>query len=137
LPFAILAIIVFFAIGWFFNTLNLSWHVVPILLSYPIWGTIQQFLIIALVAGNLKDMKSLRWKKGWIIVFTAIVFSVVHYPVGWLMLGTFILALVYGIAYFKSKNLFVLGVFHGWLGALFYYTVVGSDPFAEIFLKMF
>ena len=28
-----------------------------------------------------------------------------------------------------------MGVFHGWLGAMFYYTVVNRDPFQEVFLK--
>ena len=29
------------------------------------------------------------------------------------------------------------GLFHGWLGGLFYYTVVGRDPFLEMFNKIF
>jgi uncharacterized protein len=53
------------------------------------------------------------------------------------MLGTFILALLYGYIYLRSRNLYVLGLFHGWLGALFFYTVVGRDPFAEVFGKLF
>ena len=49
------------------------------------------------------------------------------------MMGTFILALLYTIVYLRERNLFALGLFHGWLGALFYYTVVGRDPFMEVF----
>jgi hypothetical protein len=137
LPFGIFSIAVFFAIGIYRESINLSWHILPILVSYPIWGTIQQFLIIALVAGNLHDMKSLRLNKFYIILGTAVLFSVVHFPSYWLMLGTFLLALFYGFVYLRVKNLYALGLFHGWLGALFYYTVVGSDPFADIFLKLF
>lgn len=59
-----------------------------------------------------------------------------HYPYYWLMIGTTILALLYGFIYLLSRNIFVMGVFHGWLGALFFYTVVGRDPFAEIFGKL-
>jgi len=137
LPFGILSMIVFFAIGVYQDSINLTWHILPILLSYPIWGTIQQFLIIALVAGNLHDMKSLRINKFIIILLTALLFSLVHFPSYWLMLGTFLLALFYGYVYLKVKNLYALGLFHGWLGAMFYYTVVGSDPFADVFLKLF
>jgi len=137
LPFGLLSIVTFFAIGLYQESLNLTWHILPILISYPIWGTIQQFLIIALVAGNLHDMKSLQARKFVIILVTAVLFSLVHFPSYWLMLGTFLLALFYGYVYLKVKNLYALGLFHGWLGALFYYTVVGSDPFADVFLRLF
>ena len=52
------------------------------------------------------------------------------------MAGTFILALFYGYVYLKIKNIYALGIVHGWLGALFYYTVVNQDPFADVFLKV-
>ncbi|MEM7087703.1 MAG: CPBP family glutamic-type intramembrane protease [Bacteroidota bacterium] len=137
LPFGFVSIVSFFFIGVYQDSINITWHILPILVSYPIWGTIQQFLIIALVAGNLHDMKSIRASKFFIILMTAILFSLVHFPSYWLMLGTFLLALFYGYVYLKAKNLYALGLFHGWLGAMFYYTVVGSDPFADVFLKLF
>ena len=124
MPFGLLSVVAFCAIGWYQDSINLIWHILPILISYPIWGTIQQFLIIALVAGNLHDMKSLHAPKFVIILVTALLFSLVHFPSYWLMLGTFLLALFYGYIYLKVKNLYALGLFHGWLGALFYYTVV-------------
>lgn len=137
LPFGLFSLTAFIAVGYYQHSINLSWHILPILISYPIWGTIQQFLIIALVAGNLHDMKAIQLKKTYVILLTALLFSVVHYPSYWLMAGTFLLALFYGFVYLKVKNLYALGLFHGWLGAFFYYTVVGTDPFADIFLKMF
>jgi len=136
-PFAILTVIACFLIGYFQNSLNLTWHLLPILISYPIWGAIQQFLIMALVAGNLQDGWGNQVPKFWIVGLTALLFSLVHSPNFWLMLGTFLIALFYGTIYLRIRNLYALGLFHGWLGALFYYTVVGSDPFQEIFLKMF
>ena len=57
LPFGLIAIALCFGIGYFRGTLNLTWHILPILILYPIWGTVQQFLCIGLVAGNLQDMK--------------------------------------------------------------------------------
>jgi uncharacterized protein len=49
LPFAVGFIIALVAIGSLRGTINLTWHIFPILLLYPVWGTIQQFLLIALV----------------------------------------------------------------------------------------
>jgi membrane protease YdiL (CAAX protease family) len=136
LPFAIVAVLSFVSIGYFQETLNPTWHIFPLLITYPIWGTVQQFLTIGIVAGNLSTLQFVKLKKISIILMTAVLFSLVHYPSIWLLLGTFILALVYGYIYLKAKNLYVLGLFHGWLGALFYYTVVNKDPFAEVFLKL-
>ncbi|MEL6811845.1 MAG: CPBP family intramembrane glutamic endopeptidase [Bacteroidota bacterium] len=137
LPFGVFSVATFFVVGFYQDSINLTWHILPILLSYPIWGTIQQFLIIALVAGNLQGLTTVKLKKFYIVLITAILFSIVHFPSLWLMLGTFLLALFYGFVYLRVKNLYALGLFHGWLGALFYYTVVGSDPFADVFLKLF
>nr|WP_321225235.1 CPBP family intramembrane glutamic endopeptidase [uncultured Psychroserpens sp.] len=135
LPFAIISIVSFLVIGYVQDTLNPTWHIIPLLITYPIWGTVQQFLTIGLVAGNLSTLKTIKLKKEIVILITATLFSLVHYPSIWLLIGTFILALFYGYIYLKSKNLYVLGLFHGWLGALFYYTVVNQDPFADVFLK--
>lgn len=135
-PFGVVSILTFFIIGYYQNTINLTWHILPLLITYPIWGVIQQFLTISLIAGNLRDLKSKKLNKPLIILITAILFSVVHYPSVWLMIGTFILALFYGILYLKEKNVFAMGLIHGWLGALFYYTVVNRDPFQEVFLNI-
>ena len=133
LPFGLLAIVAFVIIGIVQSTINVSWHIIPILMIYPLWGIIQQFLVIALVAGNLQDLKIASFNKPIIILLTALFFGAIHYPFYWLVIGTFILALFYGYVYLKVRNIWVLGLFHGWLGALFFYTVVNRDPFVEVF----
>ncbi|MDD7888185.1 CPBP family intramembrane glutamic endopeptidase [Flavivirga sp. 57AJ16] len=135
MPFVIVLAMLFLGIGYYQNTINITWHILPLLIVYPIWGSIQQFLIIGLVVGNLNDLNHKKISKGFIIFITALLFSVIHFPSTWLMIGTYVLALFYGYVYLKEKNIYVMGVFHGWLGALFYYTVVNKDPFQEIFLK--
>lgn len=137
LPFGVVSFIAFFIIGHYQNTINMTWHILPLLITYPIWGSIQQFITIALIAGNLKDLNCKKLNRFSIIFITAILFSVVHFPSIWLMIGTFILALFYGYVYLRVKNIYVMGLFHGWLGALFYYTVVNQDPFQEIFMNFF
>lgn len=136
IPFVVISMILFLVIGYLQGTINLTWHIIPLLITYPIWGSIQQFLTIALLAGNLNELKSTKINKTLVIFITAVFFSIVHYPVGWLMAGTFVLALFYGYIYLKVKNIYALGVVHGWLGAMFYYTVVNQDPFADVFLKI-
>jgi len=137
LPFGLLAVISFFGVGSYKGTLNITWHIIPILILYPIWGVIQQFLLIALTAGNLQDMKDQKLNKGIIILLSALLFGAIHYPFIWLMIATFILALFYGWIYLSERNIYVLGLFHGWLGGIFYYTILERDPFLEMFGKLF
>lgn len=137
LPFGIVSVTGFLAVGYARDTINFNWHIIPILILYPIWGVIQQFLVIGLVAGNLQDLKENKLHEFVIIALTAVLFGLVHYPYYWLIAGTFVLALVYGFIYLKVRNVYVMGLFHGWLGGLFFYTVVDRDPFAEVFGKLF
>ena len=131
LPLAIVAILTFVIVGTVRSTLILNWHMLPILILYPIWGTIQQFLIIGLIARNLSDYENRTIPKSVVVVASSAVFSVVHYPSVPLMIATFVLALLYTLLYLKHNNLWILGLFHGWLGCFFYYFVLGRDPWLE------
>lgn len=137
LPFGLVALAACITTGVLLKTIHLTWHIIPLLILYPAWGVIQQFLLISLVAGNLKDYKGLSHGNAAIIILTALFFGLVHYPWWWLMGGTFILALFYGYIYLKEQNIYVLGLFHGWLAAVYFYTVVGRDPFMETFGRWF
>jgi hypothetical protein len=136
LPFTGMSLVLLFFVGQLQGTIHLTWHVLPLLLLYPLWGAIQQFLMIALVAGNLGELNGVRLNRFVIVLMTAVLFAVVHYPDRWLILGTFVLAMYYGYIYLRQRNVYVLGILHGWLGALFYYTVVNRDPFIEVFGKL-
>ena len=136
LPFGIASVILFIGIGLYQGSINLTWHIIPILILYPIWGIIQQFLLIALTAGNLQDLEGCKMNNAAIILLAALLFGLIHYPFVWLIIGTFVLALFYGWVYLSERNIYVLGLFHGWLGGIFYYTVVGRDPFEEVFGKL-
>ncbi len=104
MPFGVLAIISLIAIGWYQNTLNITWHILPILLLYPFWGIIQQFLVIGLIAGNLNDLKSVKVSNYVIILLTALLFGAIHAPYWWLVIGTFVLALFYGFVYLEGEK---------------------------------
>jgi hypothetical protein len=136
LPFAIITVLACVITGLIRGTVNLTWHLIPIMVIYPIWGTIQQFLLIGLTAGNLHDLGRRRLNKTIVISIAAFLFAVVHYPILWLAGATFLLAIFYGSIYLREKNLYVLGLFHGWLGGIFYYFVLGKDPFIDVFGKI-
>ncbi len=135
MPFAILAVGSFVVIGFVNHSIQWTWHLLPILMIYPLWGILQQFLVIALVAGNLQDLDAHKKKSGLIIFGASTLFALIHYPHAWLIGGTFLLALFYGYVFLKERNIYVLGILHGWLGALFFYTVLNRDPFMEVFGK--
>ena len=136
LAFGLFSVIAFICIGLYQGSINATWHIIPILILYPVWGIIQQFLRIALTAGNLQGLKGKKLNTGLILLLSALLFAAVHYPFVWLIIATFILALFYGLIYLRERNIYVLGIFHGWLGGFFYYTVLDRDPFLEIFGKL-
>ena len=137
LPIILGLIVLFYGIGYARGTLIVSWHIIPILLIYPIWGVIQQLLVVGLVAGNLQDMQGINLSQVLIIGITATLFAIVHFPSILLIGGTFLLAIVYTLLYLKERQLLVLGLFHGWLGCFFYFFVLGRDPWEEVFGILF
>ena len=115
------------------NTILFNPHIIPILILYPLWGFIQQFLVVGLVAGNLKDLRSGKVPLVLIVLSASVLFSLVHYPYPLLMIATFFLALLYTFIYLRYRNLISLGLFHGWLGCFFMFYVLSRDPWREVF----
>jgi len=61
LPFAVVMVAAIVWYGIAYNAIFLNWHVIPVFVFYPAWGIIQQFLMVALVAGNLQAIKNELW----------------------------------------------------------------------------
>ena len=137
LPLVVGCIIVFIIVGHRMEANVLNWTVIPIMLLYPIWGILQQFLVLSLFGKNLDELHAWKIPRNVVILVTAILFSIVHYPFPILMVGTFLLAIVYTILFFRGKNLLVLGIYHGWLAAFFFYTVLGRNSWGEVFGSFF
>ncbi|MCD8528527.1 MAG: CPBP family intramembrane metalloprotease [Chitinophagales bacterium] len=131
-PFVFIFILAFIVVGHFLKTSVLSWHIIPILLIYPVWGIFQQVLMVGLFTSNIKQLFP-AISNGVLIVITALLFGLVHYPFYLLMIATFLLALVYTFLFLKGRNLLVFGIFHGWLGAFFYYCILHRDTLMEVF----
>ncbi len=108
-------------------------HIFFLLLLYPLWGILQQFLVQALGVANLMTIFP---KQGWMVALPVgvVLFSLVHYPDGWLlMLATAVMACFFIPCYLRDRNLWPLGLYHGWLGTFFYLWVLGRDPWVDVF----
>jgi hypothetical protein len=67
-------------IGHLQHGLSISWHMLPLLLLYPIWGLIQQLLVQALVAANLETVSPVLSSRLIITTICALLFGIVHLP---------------------------------------------------------
>jgi membrane protease YdiL (CAAX protease family) len=103
-----------------------------LLVLYPFWGLVQQFLVVALLARNL-------WETGWgkkrrsaAVAVAVLLFTLVHLP----SLPLAGLALVLGVyctvSYLRTSNLWLLGLFHGWFATMVYMFVLEQDPWTDV-----
>lgn len=130
LPAALLSASVFAAYGVLTGNMLMHWHFIPIFLIYPIWGLVQQFLVVALLAGNFR--KYSRIQEGGIVFLAALVFAFAHLPSLPLSAAALILALITTKVYFRTRNLWPLGLFHGWYGTCLYFMALGQDPWKAV-----
>lgn len=111
------------------GTLVVDFAIVPLLVLYPLWGLVQQLIVLGIVAGNLA---AFGVSKAIIVAVAAIGFAAVHVPDWPLCAATLALGTFAAIVFLRCCNLWPLGVLHGLLGALFYRWVLGRDPWAAL-----
>jgi hypothetical protein len=97
-------------------------------LVYPVWGLAQQFLLQGLLAANLERIVQNRFAT---TALAAFLFGLVHAPDWILSALTFGLGIVFVPIYLATRNLYALGLYHGWLGTLAYCGVLGRNPVEE------
>lgn len=118
----------------FETAIPLNLHFLMTLVLYPLWGTIQQFLIQGLVTRNVALLLASSDSKTLLVTVSGgAAFSIVHFPSIVLMVGTAVLGLFYARYYQEVPNLFILGLFHGWTASLFYFWIMGEDTLELIF----
>lgn len=132
LPFAIICIVCIGIYGFLFRSHIMNWHIIPILIMYSLWGLIQQFITVGLISGNLKAIKTPRFDNYQIILLTSLLFSLVHYPSGFLMFFTFIMQWIFTTAFLRWKNIWPLGLFHGWIATFLLFYIMGRDLWVEL-----
>ncbi len=133
IPFFIICALIITVYGFLNKTILLNWNIIPVLSLYPAWGLLQQFIMLALIAGNLQDLFTFKLRKYHIILLTSFLFSMVHYPSVFLMIFTFIMEVIFVFVYLKWKNLWALGFIHGWTATLLLYFVLQRDLWSELF----
>lgn len=124
---------VFASIGVAQGTFSVPVQLPALLLLYPVWGVAQQFLVMGIVVGNLESIAGFDRHRFVLIAFGSAIFGAVHLPSFPLVIGTTALAALYVPLYLRYRNLWPLGVVHGWIGSLFYLWVLGVNPWMETF----
>lgn len=99
------------------------------MLLYPIWGIVQQFIVMNFV---LNDLQKFKLNKFLIILVSALAFGLIHLPDVKLFAATFVAGLVFSAIYIKHQNLWPLGITHGLLASMLYYWVLNQDPIQQI-----
>lgn len=114
------------------GTLEVTSSLVLMMLLYPAWGLVQQFLVQALLVSNLAK-GPLQNHQPWLIAAGGVLFSLVHVGNVALMLATALVGAAFVWLYLRYRNLWPLGLFHGWLAAMFYLWILERDKLTEIF----
>jgi len=115
------------------ESLSFSWYFILILLLYPLWGLVQQFMMLGIISQNLASAAEGKMNRYLIIFLVSALFSMVHYPSFFLMIFTFFLEAVFVTVYLKWRNLWAIGIAHGWVGTFILYYVLGRDLWSELF----
>jgi hypothetical protein len=115
------------------GSLPVHWHMLPLLLLYPLWGLFQQLLVQGLVVRPLALGIAPVVSRGTAVLLSAALFGAVHLPDTPLAAATAVMGLVFTPLYLRWGNLWPLGLFHGWLGMAFYFWYLGRDPWFEVF----
>ena len=115
------------------NGLSFSWNIILILLLYPLWGLIQQFMMLGIISQNLANATEGKMNRYLIIFMVSALFSMVHFPSFFLMIFTFFLEVVFVTVYLKWKNLWAIGIAHGWMATFILYYVLDRNLWSELF----
>jgi hypothetical protein len=108
-------------------------HQLGLFLLYPVWGIIQQFLALGIVVSNLEQIDGLQQRPALVTLIAAVIFGAVHADDLRLAAGTFAIELVIVPLYLRDRNVWPLGVLHGWVGGLFYLWILNRDLWVENF----
>jgi membrane protease YdiL (CAAX protease family) len=107
-------VLVVLAYGWMTDQLRRDWDILAALAAYPVWGCLQQGVMLAFVYPRLRTALGLRWAP----LATAMLFGLAHIPNLPLMLGGVALVLGYAIIWERAPSLPLTGLSHGLIGAV-------------------
>ena len=114
------------------GSLRFHTDMIPLALLYPVWGVVQQLLVLGMVVANL--MSSCRTLSRSLIVvpLAGLLFGAVHLPDPRLTVATAAMGALFAAVFVRHRNVWPLGVVHGELGVLFYFWVLERNPWPEL-----
>eukprot|EP00439_Symbiodinium_sp_Y106_P051284 s2343_g6.t2 len=127
-----------------------NWHLWLIFSIYPFYGVLQHVMLQAFLMRNLSwcvtgsdatSVLSAFMQKPGLLTFlplaacvavSAAAFAFVHWPDRWLMIGTGVMGVPWAVEYLLHRNVLPLGLYHGFLGSLFYFWCWAEAQIAEL-----
>ena len=70
------------------NAFYISWHVLLVFLLYPLWGVIQQFIMLEAILINLIVFFNGKASNTILVFIVSTLFGIIHYPNAFLMIYT-------------------------------------------------
>ncbi len=114
LPVILIISLLFLLTGWLLKSLRLSGDFVISLLTYPIWGMVQQYALQSFINNRLRMTFNNEYL---VALICAILFAAVHLPNIWLMAFCFIGGYFVSFFYGRQPNLFAASIIHGILAS--------------------
>lgn len=114
------------------ENLRLHWHMLPLLLLYPVWGLVQQLLVQGMFVSNVLPVSSRPLARAGAIVVAGLLFGCVHLPDLVSVSSTALMGTVFAGIFVRHRNVWPLGVLHGVLGVPFFFWVLERDPLLEL-----
>ena len=96
---------------------------------YPLWGLAQQFMFQSFFHSRLLKLGLAPWS----IFICTLIFTVVHWNSEKLRIISLIGGLFFSYSFYRFPNILPLGFWHGILGAMVYYLLLGKDPLKHFF----
>jgi hypothetical protein len=129
---SVVALVAMGLIAFAHHTLVFRWPMLLLLGLYPVWGLMQQMLVQGILVRTVAAMSAGPWPKVVATGLAALLFGAVHLPDMRLAAATCLLGAIFTLIYLRWRNLWPLGLYHGWLGVFFYYWVLRRDPWVEL-----
>ena len=89
---------------------------------YCLWGLVQQYALNGYFTNRIRTSAPSA-RAPWVALGAATLFGLVHTPNLFLMGVTFVTGYLSALIYLRYRNLYVLGIAHGLIGALLYWIV--------------
>jgi membrane protease YdiL (CAAX protease family) len=83
--------------------------------GYPVWGIIQQYVLLVFL---LPRLNYLIEKPGKLVLIIAVIFSTSHLPNPFLVILTFPVSIIFLFFFLKYRNLYIQGFVHGFIGSI-------------------